>query len=269
MDIEYYLSNYILTIEGNVINKNSKRILKTHLRNGYPSVNLSHKNCKKTYSIHQLMVFYFWDIKSSRKLVVNHIDGNRTNNHLNNLEVITQKLNVEKAFLNNQRQVHTKGVIQYSLQMEKIKEFSSIREAEKETGICDRMISRVCKKQRNQTGEYLHNTQFNLDKYRQIQKFSHYWINSDGNIYSDKLKRLMMPYLNKNGYLKIKLCNNGYQKDFYLHQLVAYHFLPPPEYLEKNQVNQKNGNRQNNCVENLEWVSCSENVKHSHEFLRN
>lgn len=280
--IEKFLENYILSKSGDVINKKTKKILKPHLRTGYPSVSLSYNNKRKTYSVHQLMIFYFYKKKSTRYMVVNHIDSNRQNNNLDNLEIITQKENVIKAFQTNQRNIHTKPIIQYSLNMEKINEFNSIQDAEKETGIGNRMISRVCKKERNQTGgfvwrykndEYLHIENFDLSEYQQIKNYPNYYIDKCGNIYSKRLKRKMTPFLNQNNYIKIKLCNNGQQKDYYIHRLVGLCFLPNPNpnpnNINKNQINHKDGNRQNNNVENLEWVTCSENVKHSHDFLRN
>lgn len=60
-----------------------------------------------------------------------------------------------------------------------------------------------------------------------------------------------------NRYVKIHL-----QKFHALHRLVAEHFIPNPE--GHPQVNHIDGNRYNNTVENLEWVSASENVLHAY-----
>lgn len=52
-----------------------------------------------------------------------------------------------------------------------------------------------------------------------------------------------------------------------LHRLVAYTFLNPPEAFETMVVNHKDGNRANNSVDNLEWCTRSENLKHARYTL--
>lgn len=69
------------------------------------------------------------------------------------------------------------------------------------------------------------------------------------------------------GYLKVKLNKNSKSKWFLVHRLVAQAFIPNPE--NKPQVNHKDGNKFNNCVENLEWNTNSENQLHSYRILKN
>ena len=67
--------------------------------------------------------------------------------------------------------------------------------------------------------------------------------------------------LKKSGYLNVVLTKNNNSKTFRTHRLVAIAFLLNKE--NKPQVNHKNGIRNDNCIDNLEWVTASENKKHS------
>jgi len=65
----------------------------------------------------------------------------------------------------------------------------------------------------------------------------------------------------KTGYLKVALYKNGKAKVFYVHRLVALHFIPNPSNLP--QINHKDGDKTNNSINNLEWVTASQNIKDS------
>ena len=80
-----------------------------------------------------------------------------------------------------------------------------------------------------------------------------------GEIYSDK-EKLLKPSCS-NGYAKVFISQEGKRKYPMVHRLVAEKFLPNPE--KKPCVNHKDGNKLNNSVENLEWVTHSENTRHA------
>lgn len=67
------------------------------------------------------------------------------------------------------------------------------------------------------------------------------------------------------GYLRVRLQKNKKSKHFFVHRLVADAFLEKP--IGATQVNHKNGIKTDNRVENLEWVSASENLLHSYRCL--
>jgi hypothetical protein len=66
-------------------------------------------------------------------------------------------------------------------------------------------------------------------------------------------------------YKNVALCKNGKARKFQVHRLVAEAFIPNER--GKPQVNHKDGDPSNNCVENLEWVTNGENNKHAYEKL--
>lgn len=70
---------------------------------------------------------------------------------------------------------------------------------------------------------------------------------------------------NTTGYKVIRLHKNGEVLKRGVHRLVAEAFIPNP--YNKKTVNHKDGNKQNNCVENLEWATYRENNKHSYDIL--
>lgn len=71
------------------------------------------------------------------------------------------------------------------------------------------------------------------------------------------------------GYRSVKLTfDNSKQQRFYIHRLVAEHFIKNPDPKNKTFVNHKDGNKLNNNVENLEWVSPRENNLHYYQKIK-
>ena len=77
-------------------------------------------------------------------------------------------------------------------------------------------------------------------------------------------ERIIKPAI-RNNYLFARLVGNHKDKKYSVHRLVAEHFIPNPE--SKPQVNHKDGNKLNNCVDNLEWTTQSENMIHARDYL--
>lgn len=76
-----------------------------------------------------------------------------------------------------------------------------------------------------------------------------------------KRGKLISQTADKSGYLHVGLTLNDVTKLCSVHRLVAQTFIPNPE--NKPQVNHIDGNTSNNSVENLEWVTRSENMQHA------
>lgn len=99
--------------------------------------------------------------------------------------------------------------------------------------------------------------------WKQVKGFSNYEVSNFGNVRSVISKKLLHPYSSKlrEGYCYISLQQNGKRKNYLLSQLIARHFIDNP--LNKPQVNHKSGNKLDNSVSNLEWVTAKENIQHA------
>lgn len=94
-----------------------------------------------------------------------------------------------------------------------------------------------------------------------IPGFENYSISSHGRVYSHKRDIILKPYFDGWGYLIVELRNRrgGFTKR--IHRLVAETFIPNVQ--DKLEVNHIDGDKMNNRVDNLEWVTRSENARHA------
>lgn len=95
-----------------------------------------------------------------------------------------------------------------------------------------------------------------------------YQVSNKGNVKSFYKNRNLKPSKHSRGYLVVSLFENHNRKQFFIHRLVAETFIDNVNH--KEEVNHKDGNKTNNCVENLEWCTGSENRLHAYDTgLRN
>ena len=127
-------------------------------------------------------------------------------------------------------------------------------------------------------------TTFSLkDPIRKVEGWPEYYISKSGILYSCKLKMRaflsgglypISTKLNPKGYPEVSMYKtdangNKIRKYFRVHQLVVNNWLDKPaDFNEKiYEANHKNGIRTDNRVDNLEWMTRSENIKHSYHVL--
>lgn len=95
--------------------------------------------------------------------------------------------------------------------------------------------------------------------------FANYAIDMNGTIYTTKRKGtsggVVKHWENGRGYQSVRLMINGKPKVFTVHSLLATAFLRNPDKLPS--INHKDGNKQNNKLNNLEWCTNSQNVAHA------
>lgn len=94
--------------------------------------------------------------------------------------------------------------------------------------------------------------------------YNKYHITECGKVIS-LIKNKELSPANHKGYLRVALFENGKRNYWSVHRLVATVYLDNPD--NKPCVNHKDGNKHNNDVSNLEWVTYSENETHSHRVL--
>lgn len=101
INVDEISENYEINEDGIVRNISKNKLLIGTLENhGYFSVKLRTKSGKdKKFLIHRLVIFTFG--AKSCKNMVNHIDGNKLNNNIKNLEWVTQRENIVKYFKSN------------------------------------------------------------------------------------------------------------------------------------------------------------------------
>lgn len=111
----------------------------------------------------------------------------------------------------------------------------------------------------------------NKNEWRKIKEAPGYIISSCGDVKSLPMRgnfwrgRLLKIKTDKHGYKRVALFIKGKMKDKLVHRLVAQAFIPNLD--DKPQVNHKNGDKADNRVENLEWVTQSENGLHRYRVL--
>lgn len=128
---------------GRIRNHKTGRILKTNINTrGYMHLTLRRNNKAYTERVHRLVALTFLPIANSDQLDVNHIDGDKLNNHVSNLEWCTRSENIQHGIRNGLIKTNDYGHKRKAVRVVETNEvFSSIRECARELKIDQSEIS--------------------------------------------------------------------------------------------------------------------------------
>ena len=236
---------------------------------GYRTVQLRHGTHVKRFLVHRLVAFAFLGPPSSPMLVVNHIDGNRSNNTMQNLEYVTQMENVRHSLPT--RKAGCRGgklVTARALGTRLWRTYPSMQMAADAVGVSASSVSRCCNGKALSCRGYEFQLVPDEDKPGEVWRdavdpntryaLSGYCISSAGRL--EGPTRVRTYGRCHNGYRRIKLQS----ADLLVHRIMACSFLDVPASTSAPwEVNHLDGNKSNNCLTNLEVTTRRGNVLHA------
>ena len=222
----------------------------------------------KTYSLHRLIATSFRLPKTSTQTEVNHINGIRHDNRLENLEWTTRSQNVKHSHDHLQRASSasrkSKPVSVRKCGDEAWVDFPSAVVAARGLRIHRSTIYRCLRGDLRHTKGYefrygapLEPECLDGEEWRDLHDGAR--ISSLGRFRST-VGIVSTPKPQYSGYVDVSIM----RKTYYVHRLVAIAF-GIPRAIGQDQVNHKNGNPSDNRVQNLEWISNSDNIQHSYD----
>ena len=153
-DIKGYEGRYQISTLGNVRSLKNNILLVGTKNTQYKTVTLCKDGTCINFHRHRLVAEAFIE-NPFNKCQVNHIDGNKHNNNIENLEWVTHRENMKHAYENDMRDFkEVRPVLQYDLNGKLVKEYETINDAEKE-GFNHSHIIGCCNERRNEHGGYV------------------------------------------------------------------------------------------------------------------
>ena len=147
-------TDYSVSTEGEVRKDTTNYILSQSSQQDYKFVTLFINGQQKRMRVHRMVAMTFIE-NPDNKPYVNHINGIRYDNNVENLEWVTQSENIQHAvrtgLMQNGRK---KAVIQYNLNGDRMATFESASEAARQTGGSQSKITMCCKRQRETANDY-------------------------------------------------------------------------------------------------------------------
>lgn len=161
-DIEFN-PNYEVSDSGIVRRKSNKNVLKGCITSGYRSVKLTFENSKQQrFYVHRLVALHFIPNEDARRTFVNHKNGDKMDNRVENLEWVTPRennLHYYQKIKQDKKERKNGGkaipVIQYDLNKNELATYSSMKKASEATGISVVQIARCVHQEIERAGDYI------------------------------------------------------------------------------------------------------------------
>lgn len=149
VDIIEYEGFYKINKNGDVLSIKNNIILKQRVYKGYLTIKLSKNNIKKSYVTHRLIAIHFIN-NDEGKECINHIDGNKLNNNINNLEWCTVHENNKHALINGLNKNKSKLTYEDVLEIRNLLNNTNMTLMEISIiyGVCNQQISKIKYNQR-------------------------------------------------------------------------------------------------------------------------
>lgn len=268
--------NYEVSDHGNVRVKETKYIMKPFTNEaGYLRISITNITCKrKKFYIQRLVANEFLP-NPENKQTVNHINNNRLDNRMCNLEWATMSEQIIHKYKTNnkfERRINIKAIWRVDCNtLEKLEKYVSTTEAVKwikQNNLTDSLNELNLRQKLTNVSNGKNNSAYGykwLYEDSETNSFEHeiwkeiginnYFVSNYGRIKNKKEEiRKLKP--NVHGYIKISINKKSYS----VHRIVALAFIPNIE--NKEFVNHIDGNKTNNKLTNLEWATCLENNIH-------
>lgn len=261
-DIEW---NYEVSNLGRIRSKSTKRLNSLSKRGNYLGTSLQYEQKRSAYLVHRLVAFTFIPNDDITKTCVNHKNHDPIDNRVENLEWISISDNNKHSYTRPDRKSVKKVVIRYDLDGTNPKRYERVNDTREEfgshvsaclNGKVKTAYGYIWKYESEQPNKVSMDS-LDLTNYKVVDNHKDFLISNDGKVYNTARNSFLTPR-KMCSYMGIVLD----KKSYCVHILVAKHFIPNDDG-QKTLVNHKDGDKMNNCVENLEWVTQSENMRHA------